>query len=81
MRTLGGGLLLRPGVGRISELDIDVDKGWSAMGISNIAQVVAGMAKGDLLFHDGASLARIPPGTAGAMLTTQGMGANPQWGY
>ena len=81
MRMLGGGLLLRPGATRLSELEIDADKEWQAWGISNIAQVVAGMAKGDLLFYDGASLARISPGPAGAMLTTQGMGANPQWGY
>jgi len=35
--------------------------------------------QGDLLFHNGTNPARLPPGTAGQFLMTQGPGANPVW--
>jgi hypothetical protein len=36
--------------------------------------------QGDVLYHDGTSLARLGAGTSGQFLKTQGTGANPQWG-
>lgn len=35
--------------------------------------------QGDILYHDGTSLARLGAGTSGQYLETQGSGANPQW--
>ncbi|MHC4599889.1 MAG: hypothetical protein ACYS47_12875 [Planctomycetota bacterium] len=36
-------------------------------------------AQGDVLFHNGANWTRLPAGTSGWVLTTQGVGSNPQW--
>lgn len=36
--------------------------------------------QGDVLYHDGSSLARLAAGTSGQFLKTLGSGANPQWG-
>ena len=36
--------------------------------------------QGDVLYHDGSSLARLGAGTSGYFLKTQGAGANPVWG-
>jgi len=36
--------------------------------------------QGDVLYHDGSSLARLGAGTAGQALITNGTGANPSWG-
>ena len=35
--------------------------------------------QGDVLYHDGSSLARLAAGTSGQVLTTGGAGANPSW--
>ena len=35
--------------------------------------------QGDVLYHDGSSLARLAAGTSGQFLKTQGSGANPVW--
>ncbi len=35
--------------------------------------------QGDILYDNGTSFVRLPPGTSGQVLTTQGAGANPQW--
>ncbi len=35
--------------------------------------------QGDVLYHDGSSLARLGAGTSGQFLKTQGTGANPVW--
>lgn len=36
-------------------------------------------AQGDILYHNGVSLTRLPAGTSGYFLKTQGAGANPLW--
>jgi hypothetical protein len=36
--------------------------------------------QGDVLYHDGTSLARLAAGTSGQFLKTLGTGANPTWG-
>ena len=36
--------------------------------------------QGDVLYHTGSALARLPAGTSGYYLKTQGSGANPVWG-
>lgn len=36
--------------------------------------------QGDILYHDGTSLARLGAGTSGQALITNGTGANPSWG-
>jgi hypothetical protein len=41
--------------------------------------VFAGQAQGDLAFFDGTNWVRLPAGTAGQVLSTQGAGANPHW--
>jgi len=40
----------------------------------------ASLTKGDIIFFDGTKWDRLPPGTQGQVLTTQGAGANPVWG-
>jgi hypothetical protein len=65
-------LLLKGGISKLSELEIDADKDWQGKGIANIKEVVAGMAIGDILQHDGMKLVRLPPGTANYVLTSEG---------
>ncbi len=69
------------GVTKLSQLLIDADKDWAAFGITDIKEVAAGMAKGDLPFFDGAVISKISPGSIGTMLTTQGLGADPIWSF
>ena len=75
----GGALLVKPGIARLSQLEIDVDKDWQAMGISNIKEVVEGTKKGDLIFSDGTVLCVLSPGPIGMLLMTQGPGTVPAW--
>ena len=65
-------LLLRAGISRLSELEIDADKDWQGKGISNIKEVAQGMGIGDIVQHDGAKLVKLPPGTAYYVLTSEG---------
>jgi len=39
----------------------------------------SGAAQGDILYFDGTNWTRLPAGTAGQLLSTQGANANPQW--
>lgn len=39
----------------------------------------ASQAQGDILFHNGTTWARLPAGTAGQVLVTNGAAANPSW--
>jgi len=68
------------GAKRLSELDIDVDKDFQVKGITNIKQVAASMAKGDLVVKDTAILVRIQTGPDGYVLTSRGPGKLPIWG-
>ncbi len=65
----------------LSELEIDADKDWQGLSITNIRELEGGMQKGDLLFFDGTSLAKSTPGTIGTVLTGHDIGADPTWEY
>jgi len=77
----GGCLLEIVGTTRLSELEIDADKNWGEMCVSNIREVAEAMEKGDIVFFDGTKLVKLAPGSIGAMLTTQDVGENPIWSY
>jgi hypothetical protein len=66
---------------KLSEYEINADKDWQDFGITNVQQLAAGMAKGDMLFFDGTRLVKITPGPIGSMLTTHDMGNDPYWSY
>jgi hypothetical protein len=72
-------LLLKGGISKLSELEIDADKDWQGKGIANIKEVVAGMAIGDILQHDGVRLVRLPAGVAHQVLTSEGLGHLVVW--
>lgn len=72
-------LLLKGGISRLSELEIDSDKDWQGKGINNIKQVAAGMAIGDIIQHNGAILESFTPGAANLVLTSQGAGNKLSW--
>ena len=57
-------LLLKGGISKLSELEIDADKDWQTKGISNIREIVQGMGIGDAVQHDGARLVKLSPGQA-----------------
>ena len=65
-------LLLKGGISKLSELNIDIDKDWQGQGIANIREVAAGMAIGDIVQHDGVKLVQLPAGLANQVLTSQG---------
>jgi hypothetical protein len=69
------------GITKLSQLTIDADKAWAAMGISNIKEVVAGMAEGDMIYHDGTKIVKITPGAASTELITKGPTHPPEWGF
>lgn len=72
-------LLFKGGISKLSELEIDADKDWRGRGISNIREVVAGMAAGDMVQHDGARLARFRPGTPDYVATSEGQAKLVVW--
>src|SRR5271154_1056551 len=47
--------------------------------LPNISLSVAGQAQGDILFFDGTNWVRLPAGSPGSFLQTDGPLANPQW--
>jgi len=69
------------GITRLSELIIDADKDWQAMGIEELESVAAGMTPGDLAMSNGIILAALNPGPTGSMLFSQGPGADLIWSY
>jgi hypothetical protein len=72
-------LLLKGGISKLSELEIDADKDWQGWGISNIKEVAAGMAIGHILQHNGVKLVKLLPGTANYVLTSEGPGKLVTW--
>lgn len=70
----------RNGIRNLSELNIDANKDWAAMGISNIKELALGMTHGDLLVRGAAILQRFVPGIFGEVLTSSGPGVLPFWG-
>jgi len=73
-QTPGGG-----GITRLSELIINADKDWQAMGISNLKEVALGMARGDLAVRNTDILVRLIPGNIGYVLTSAGPLHIPAW--
>ncbi|MFH1683971.1 MAG: hypothetical protein ABIA67_03725 [Candidatus Margulisiibacteriota bacterium] len=47
------------------------------LGITNLT--IAGESQGDIIYRDGTGWTRLPAGTSGNFLKTNGAGANPQW--
>ena len=72
-------LLTKAGIERLSELIIDADKDWQAMGITNIRQIAQAMAQGDIVVRGPSILQRISPGILGYVLTSAGPGHIPAW--
>jgi hypothetical protein len=74
-----GCLLDTPGARKLSELFIDADKDWNQKVITNFAGFAAGMAKGDIIQHNGTILALLTPGTIAFELTSHGPGHQVGW--
>jgi len=72
-------LLVKGGITRLSELEIDADKDWQSRGISNIKELAPAMAKGDLIARGDSVLIRLHPGSLGYVLTSAGPLHIPSW--
>jgi len=73
-QTPGGG-----GITRLSELNIDADKDWQVMGISNLREIALGMTRGDMPVRGPAIIQILGPGTIGHVLTSAGPLHIPAW--
>lgn len=63
-----------------SAITIDADKNMLGFGLSNMKEVAAAMAGGDLIAKGlGGILVRIPAGVANTVLTSAGIGLVPTW--
>lgn len=71
--------LLIKGLEKLSQLEIDADKDWATKGITNIKEIAAAMAKGDLPVHGGSIIQRLQPGGVGMVLTSAGALRIPVW--
>ncbi len=71
----------KKGIRNLSQLIIDADKDWVAMGISNLKEIALGMARGDMAYHDGSIISKLSPSTIGMQLLSAGPGKAPGWGY
>ncbi len=65
----------------LSQLEVDTDRDWQGLGITNVKELASGMQKGDLLFFDGNRLVKSTPGPIGTVLTGHDIGADPTWEY
>lgn len=56
--------------------------GTNVQAYSAVLAALAGLSlsQGDILYRDASGLARLPAGTAGSVLQTNGAGADPSWG-
>jgi len=72
-------LLLKGGISKLSELEIDTDKDWQSRGITNLGGVAAGMATGHVVQRNGDKLQTLPPGPAHTVLTSEGPGHLVVW--
>jgi len=66
-------------INNLSELTIDADKDWNGKELFNITSILVAMQQGDIIYHNGITLARLPAGTANHNLQCQGPGQNPKW--
>lgn len=72
-------LLTKPGITKLSQLEIDADKDWQTKGIFNLLELASSMQKGDMLVRSDNTIVKITPGSPGTRFTTQGPGALPTW--
>jgi len=72
-------LLLKGGITKLSELEIDTDKDWQSRGITNLGGVAAGMAVGHVVQRNGGKLQTLAPGPAHTVLTSEGPGHLVVW--
>ena len=72
-------LLLKGGISKLSELEIDADKDWGGKGITNIKEIAEAMAIGYLTQQNGTKLVNLQPGVANLVLTSQGPGKVVVW--
>jgi len=72
-------LLLKGGIRRLSELEIDANKDWQGKGITNLARIAAGMGIGHVVQHDGSILQTLAPGSLNYVMTSQGPGHLVVW--
>jgi hypothetical protein len=72
-------LLLKGGITKLSELEIDTDKNWQSRGITNLGGVAAGMAVGHVVQRNGGKLQTLAPGPAHTVLTSEGPGHLVVW--
>ena len=76
-----GGALLVVSPNKWSQIQIDQDKDWAGMGITDIKELADNMAQGDTFYFDGTKLTKITPGSIGTILTTHDVGAIPTFEY
>lgn len=78
---LGGSgcLLVKAGITKLSELEIDADKDWDTKGITNLEELALGMTKGDICFQQGGVLVKLSPGPIAYELTSHGLGQPIAW--
>jgi hypothetical protein len=75
-----GCLLGRPGISKLSELEIDADKDWQGYGISNLKELAPSMQRGDMLQRgDNGVLEKLSPGAIGFELTSNSPGYKVEW--
>ena len=74
-----GCFLMKGGITKLSELEIDADKDWQCYDITNITHLADGMTKGSLLVHNGVVLEAVPAATIGHEFTSNGLLAMPSW--
>lgn len=72
-------LLLKGGIRKLSELEIDANKDWEGKGITNLARIAASMERGHIAQHNGSIIQTLAPGTATHVLTSQGPGHLVTW--
>lgn len=80
-----------PGGGAATDHATLTNLGWTASGHigtagsfatfdgAGIASVLTGVSNGDTIYFDGTAWTRLPPGTAGQVLQTNGAGSAPTW--
>lgn len=71
----------KPGITKISELEIDADKDWAAMGISNIKELALAMAWGDINYRGSDVMEKLTAGLGGQVLHTMGPLHPPYWAW
>jgi hypothetical protein len=67
------------GAGGVSDVTASSPIASSGGPTPNISFAIAGQTEGDVVYFDGAHWVRLPAGTPGQLLETQGAGGPPQW--